>query len=522
MLYPIATVSYPLTITLGIPNGAPFTGAMQYYQYTNQYIQVEIQIPYSVPNGYVIRVELTSASIYSGTAYADFQSLTYTPIYDYSVAGNVLIISGMGPIVVGTTITLTLMIYINTNNLFAVKAYIDTPTLISTFSSTKKYVFQGLVEGSGVIMKSFFYNYYDNQFGWSWRVRSSTSMVSGQWFYIHIYQDIDPSATSSGSYITFYLPPYVQVSSSFDPNTDCRISWNTNSCIITFTRTSTHLQVTIQGNAAYLATTPNLFPYQTSTYIYLTDMYWPYASTPKYIYQVYMTLYASNVVNPVTYSAVKTVSADPAEGTLSGLSLAYLSNYYTSTTSAFQTYPGVLRFSSTTPSQLSLTVQQNQQLVITFYARYGFRSITTLKNMDAYPCASNIPISCQYLIGFTGNNQLIWFDKVVVTFKNTAYSTTNFHIVLPDMQVAQYENHFWYHVGFYNQLTKDYTYSYSGRYYRTWSYWTNSVSNDTSFYADITGKAGSYRNNVTVYVSNPSIVLGANSFVILCTGWSLF
>lgn len=281
--------------------------------------------------------------------------------------------------------------------------------------------------------------------------------------------------------------------------------------------------MTIQGNAAYLASNPNIFPYQTSIFIYLTNMYWPLASSTKTIYQIYMSLYASNVVNPVVYNAVRTVSADPLEGTLSGLSLNYLSNYYTSTSSNYQTYPGVLRFSSTTPSQLNLVVQQNQKFVITFYARYGFRSINGLTNMQAYPCTSNIAITCQYFQGLTnGYNQLVFLDKIVVTFSNTDYSTKNFHILLPDMQIAQYENYFWYHVGFYNLLTKDYTYSHSGRYYRYWNDWTTSISTDSSFYADITGKAGSYRNNVTIYVYNPSINTGGTSYIVLCTNWSLF
>ena len=167
-------------------------------------------------------------------------------------------------------------------------------------------------EASGGVQSSFFWNYYDNQFGWSWRTRSSSTMISGQWFIIRIYQNIHISATSSGSYITFYLPPIVQVATNFDINNDCRISWNTNSCSITFYRTSNYLQVTIQGNAAYLASTPNIFPYQTSTYIYLRNMYWPLASSTKTIYQIYMSLYASNVVNPVVYNAVNVVSADPA------------------------------------------------------------------------------------------------------------------------------------------------------------------------------------------------------------------
>jgi len=56
MLYPIATASYPLTMTLGLPYNAPFLGAMQFYQYTNEYIQISIQIPYAVPLGYVLRI----------------------------------------------------------------------------------------------------------------------------------------------------------------------------------------------------------------------------------------------------------------------------------------------------------------------------------------------------------------------------------------------------------------------------------------------------------------------------------
>lgn len=149
--------------------------------------------------------------------------------------------------------------------------------------------------------------------------------------------------------------------------------------------------------------------------------------------------------------------------------------------------------------------------------------MTTLKHMDPYPCTSNIAVSCQYLIGLNGGqSQVTWFDKIVVKFSNTDYATTNFHILLPDMQVAQYDNYFWYHVGFYNLLTKDYTYSFSGRYHRTWSEWINSVSADSDFYADITGKAGSYRKNVSIFVSNPSINTGASSFIVLCTNWSLF
>lgn len=144
MLYPIATVSYPLTLTLGLPYNAPFQGAMKYYQNTNQYIQLSIQIPYSVPDGYSIRIKLTSAFFYAGTAYANFQSLNFTSIYNYAVANNILIISGFGPIVIGTTVIVTVMISITTNALFAVNTYIDTAYVVSS-TTPNSYLYEGLV-----------------------------------------------------------------------------------------------------------------------------------------------------------------------------------------------------------------------------------------------------------------------------------------------------------------------------------------------------------------------------------------
>ena len=139
MLYPIATVSYPLTLTLGLPYNAPFQGAMKYYINTNQYVQLSIQIPYSVPDGYGIRIKLTSATFYTGSAYANFQSQNYTPSYNYKVANNILIITGMGPIVIGTTVVVTAMISITTSGLFGVNAYIDTASVILTTPTSYVY-----------------------------------------------------------------------------------------------------------------------------------------------------------------------------------------------------------------------------------------------------------------------------------------------------------------------------------------------------------------------------------------------
>lgn len=105
MLYPITTVSYALTLTIGLPYSAPFTGPMQFYQNINQFVQLQISIPYSVPDQYSIRIQLQNANMIAGTAYSSFQSLTYTPSYTYSTSS--LIISGMGPIVIGTVVSIT-------------------------------------------------------------------------------------------------------------------------------------------------------------------------------------------------------------------------------------------------------------------------------------------------------------------------------------------------------------------------------------------------------------------------------
>lgn len=142
--------------------------------------------------------------------------------------------------------------------------------------------------------------------------------------------------------------------------------------------------------------------------------------------------------------------------------------------------------------------------------------------MGSYPCTSNIGVTCQYFQGQTGWAQLLVFDQIVATFTDASYATTNFHLLIPDMQTAQQNNYFWYHVGIYNTLTKDYTYTYSARFYRVWNDWPTSVSTYSTFQADIVGKAGSYKDDVAVTVYNPSISTGGTSFIFLCTQWSLF
>lgn len=142
MLYPIATVSYTLTLTIGLPYSAPIQGPMQFYQNLNEFVQLQISIPYSVPDGYSIMIQLLNANMISGAAYSNFQSLNYTPIYKYGT--NSLSISSMGPIPIGTVVTVSFQITITTTNLFQFNAYIDTNSVITAFSSPT-YLYSGLI-----------------------------------------------------------------------------------------------------------------------------------------------------------------------------------------------------------------------------------------------------------------------------------------------------------------------------------------------------------------------------------------
>ena len=129
-----------------------------------------------------------------------------------------------------------------------------------------------------------------------------------------------------------------------------------------------------------------------------------------------------------------------------------------------------------------------------------------IKTGQAYPCTSNIPITCTFYAVTYGNNQPVRFDRVAVTFSDNSYSTKPFHILLPDMQMNQYDNYVYAYAGFYDTLKKDWQYFSAENYYRYWGYWTSTEAGIISTMGtDITGKAGSYRSNVSVTISNNAV-----------------
>ena len=104
---------------------------------------------------------------------------------------------------------MTFSIYINSFTAFRIEAFIDTPTILETFTASN-YVYEGLAEGSSEIdVESIFETFYDNKFGSSWRVMNEDAIDTGHRFVVRIYQRVSSSTTSSGSYIEFYLPPNV-------------------------------------------------------------------------------------------------------------------------------------------------------------------------------------------------------------------------------------------------------------------------------------------------------------------------
>jgi len=251
-------------------------------------------------------------------------------------------------------------------------------------------------------------------------------------------------------------------------------------------------------------------------------MYFPLASTNKIVYPIYWALYKADVVNPPTYYYVSMISNNPPS-TLPGANLYYVNNYYSP--SNYLTYPGLLRFESTTPSLAlsTIVVQPNQPLNLIVYARPGFRSLTaTIKNMDRYPCISNIPVRCTYFEGWLNNGNIINLqDRIMVEFLDTSYSNKPFHIIFPDTNTG-FTRTYYYQLGFYNLLTKDWTFLYQGRYHRDDIYWISSPTAVTAaFSADITGKAGSYRNGVKITVANPGATLGL-AYIIFSTQWSFY
>ena len=78
-------------------------------------------------------------------------------------------------------------------------------------------------------------------------------------------------------------------------------------------------------------------------------------------------------------------------------------------------------------------------------------------------------------------------------------------------------------IGTYNKLTKDYKYMYrSADYIRSSSWSVAGSSNQAAMTVDMQGKAGSYRDNVSLTISTSGVSTNLLSYVVISSSWWLF
>jgi hypothetical protein len=66
-------------------------------------------------------------------------------------------------------------------------------------------------------------------------------------------------------------------------------------------------------------------------------------------------------------------------------------------------YPNILRIHSLSTSQWDYIIQANDTRVISIFHMKGFVSSIGVPNLNNYPCASNIAVSCMYTAGQIDN-----------------------------------------------------------------------------------------------------------------------
>lgn len=156
-----------------------------------------------VPEGYAIKVLALQNNNMEGTAFADFQSLNYTPQYDFfGTSANYFIIRSMGPILQGSLITIVFKAYKNSITNFYVDVYIDTEAIITAGASS--YMFFGRATAQSQDSDDFYqYLRTSPQFEYD---RASSEMTGSEYLllYFHSYP-----ATSTGSYVEIYLSPKI-------------------------------------------------------------------------------------------------------------------------------------------------------------------------------------------------------------------------------------------------------------------------------------------------------------------------
>ncbi len=149
----------------------------------------------------------------------------------------------------------------------------------------------------------------------------------------------------------------------------------------------------------------------------------------------------------------------------------------------------------------------------------------TILNQGKYPCTSNINVECIYYKGhadYGSLEQLLEWDRIVITFPDGEEDSSIFHVIVPDSVHVRSDNYYYHLVGTYNVYTKDFNFKYMKDAHRRNSWAIGPQAVTSNIYVEMGGKAGSYKKNVTVNVYNPNRVTGDYSFLCISTSWSFF
>jgi hypothetical protein len=177
-------------------------------------------------------------------------------------------------------------------------------------------MFYGRVDDVAEDRNSIFRNIYDSSMWESERV--SIYNPSGHYLRVRIYPYTSYSEyTSAGSYFEIYLPPMVEFSPDFDPNTNCRFSTSANSGVCEVNKTSNFVHIIFRAAESYLESVPNPFPTNTNTYINIYNIKFPRTSSNKYPFSAYLRLFNSSAVNPTAFMQSRVFSVVPRRDELS-------------------------------------------------------------------------------------------------------------------------------------------------------------------------------------------------------------
>lgn len=511
----IRTTFFPLTVNLGLPQGMPYGDPIQFYISTDQYMVVTLQASQEIPAGYAIYLSLPAVTILSGTAYANTSTTSASSII-YNYTTTTLLVSGFSSIVAGSTITISFKATVNSAS---VQAFATIDLYTNTFPVTDPMYYGVSSIISAVTGSSSFLTSIAGD-GTSWNLIAVASGDS------QIQFTINPSDSSTGSFLDIYMSAFVSTSSSFSSSTSCVLSGGVSATAYCSVVTNpTYLNIQINSSSS-----GNYFPIGSSVTVTISNLRYVAASSHNnFQYPMFFKFTRSQAVNPVTYSWMYTPNVIPQRDQLSGFYLT-ISNELAN---AGVNYPNVLRIHSTVTTGWTYTIQPSEIRVISLCASLGFRSSIQVPNLNSYYCASNINVRCTYTKGetsttLTKKTPLDWDRIDIFLDGNSTHNETStfFHVIIPHIFTSTSTHYFELFIGKYDKVTRQFSYNNlePTKSFNPSSASYTSKTKVSTMMLQLSGKAGSYASNVVVEVAPQAgtYSLSSSSAIIVSSTWEIF